>query len=158
MSGAVYVPKRLWTVTQVGAVTNERAAGISRNPLPVPSGFTGAAFTFLVTAKNNLTLGNITVYGAIGDELTAPSAFPGPGLTALSLAYTNSNLAAGTGLTHAAKMEPGEAGDALNIYLLAPVLPNWLLLEYTTSAPGAGPTITFEVWLLAVGPKIIDRS
>lgn len=158
MSGVVIGPRRLWVVTQTAAVTNERLLGITGpNPLRIVSGIQGAVFGFKVTAKNNITLNNITVYGAIDVEGNTPQGFPGPGLIQLSLAYTNSNLGIFQGIIHPAHLQTGEAGDALTNYVAAPALPNGLLLEYTTSAPGAAPTVTFEVWLIGVGPKAIDR-
>ena len=145
-------PRLLFTVIQTAAVTNERTLGITPgNPLQINPNLTLATFQVRVIAKTNITLGAVRLYGALGTPgAAAPIYFPPPGSSTEALWTTGTNIAANEGLIRNAIALESDAGTKQTI----PILPNWLLLEYTTSAPGAGPSINFQVWASMIGPMI----
>lgn len=145
-------PRRLWTVTQSGAVTNERAAGISpENPIQINPNLIGAMFHLRAISIVNITLGAVIVYGALHPVGgAAPFYFPAVGAANQERLVTFTNVTA-TG--QGAIREPMATDSDLVVTRQAVTLmPNVLLLEYTTSAPGAGPVVTFEVWASMIGP------
>ena len=157
----VRVTRKLWTITQTGAVTDEIAAGfLEPNPRHIGFHYTAGIINFKVTAKNNLTLNNIGITGALGPP---GAASPGGGFPNVAggyelLAYTESNIGLGDGIVRPIQITTRDnAVTAANVdhnRVLCPVIPNFLLCKYTTRAPGAGPTITIEVWGTFVGPML----
>ena len=144
----------LWTVTQTGTVTNERVAGITgANPFQVNPYFTGMLFGIRVTAKTNLPLAAVRVYGA-GNV----NGFPAAGAAAIpeALVITDQDLAINTGVLRHPRgraLDNGApAGDGTDAIAPLRLLPQFLLLEYSTGAPGATPTITFIVEACFHGP------
>lgn len=154
-------PRKLWTITQTAAVTNETVSGIFPvNPLHLNYSYLVGFINFKCTAKNNLTLNKLAVYGALGP---AGAATPGGGFPNVAgdyeaLAYTESNIGVGDGITRPMQINSrdnaGTVGNTDHNRITLPIVPNFLQLVYTTSAPGAGPTITIEVWGLFGGPMI----
>jgi hypothetical protein len=147
-------PRFLWSVTQTAAVTNERVAGITpANPIQINPNYTGALFHVRCTNKLNITLGNVIVYGSLHTGgAGAPFFFPAAASANQErLITTGVNLATGEGLLREPMATDSDATitrQALNL------VPNALLLEYTTSAPGATPSITFQVWASFIGPMV----
>jgi hypothetical protein len=147
-------PRFLWSVTQSGAVTNERVAGITpANPIEINPNFVGALFHLRCITRVNITLGNVIVYGALHQQgAPAPYFFPAAGSANQERLITSGvNLVTGDGLLREAMATDSDltiTRQALNL------VPNALLLEYTTSAPGAGPVVTFQVWASFIGPMV----
>lgn len=145
-------PRRLWTVTQAAAVTNERTLGISpSNPIQINPYHVGAILHLRVISRVNITLGNVIVYGSlhpVGDP--GPFFFPAAAAANQERLVTfGNNPVTGDGSVR----EPMACDSDITITRQAiNLMPNVLLLEYTTSAPGAGPVVTFEVWGSMIGP------
>jgi hypothetical protein len=143
----------LWTVTQTGTVVNERAAGIAGNlnPLTIDDFYTNALFAVRVTAQTNLPLTAVALYGA-GNV----NGFPAAG-TLVEALWTTGGLPAPLGVNQGVlRIAAGRNRDALapevNIVLdQLRLVPQVLLLEYSTGAPGATPTLTFVVEICTVG-------
>jgi len=139
--------RRLWAVTSTVTRTNERVNDITGpNPITVNDFYTVAYFSIRVTAKNNLPLAGVRVYGA--DDTVA--GFPAAGVVGEALLTTATDLALNTGIVRAPAMHQVD-GDVPGRPI---VIPKFLLLEFSTGAPGAGPTITFEVRACFVGPHL----
>lgn len=143
MIGGQFKWRGLWSVTQTGTVTNERANGINGpNPLDITDYYTIGYFHIAVITKTNLPLLGVRVYGAPTGTL-----FPAAGTLGEALVSTVTDLAAGTGILRAAAMHQAD-GDVPGRLVL---IPPRLILEYDTGAPGATPTITFVVRASFVG-------
>lgn len=146
LGGFQHRPRQLWSVTQTASVTNERAAGITGvNPRPMNEGFTVGYFAIRVTAKVNLPLLGIRIYGAVN-----VNGFPPVGTIGEALISTILDPAINTGIIRAPSMKDADgAAPARSI-----ILPPLLMLEYDTDAPGATPTLTFVVEACFIGPMI----
>lgn len=147
-------PRVLWSVTQTAAVTNERVLGITpANPIEINPNFVGALFHVRVITRVNLTLGNVIVYGSLHPQgAGAPFFFPAPGAANPErLITTGISMNTGEGALREAMATDSDitiTRQALNL------VPNLLLLEYTTSGPGAGPVVTFDVLVSLIGPMV----
>lgn len=147
-------PRLLWSVTQTAAVTNERASGITpANPIQINPNFTSGLLSLRVTNRVNITLGAVIVYGALHTVgAGAPFFFPAPASGNQERLVTfSTNPATGEG---AIRGPMATDSDLTITRQNVTLMPNALLLEYTTSAPGAGPVVTFEVWGDFLGPMI----
>lgn len=139
-------PRLLWNVLIDLQVTNERVAGfLTPNPVRVPEDAAGAIFQVRVIQNDRVT-NAVRVYGALSN-----SGFPG--------------LAAGTEALWFKVPGPGAFGigqlrqpapQTVNATKKAMrVLPPWLLLEYTTAAPGVNTnTAQFVVDVTWLSPPI----
>lgn len=142
MARVLRTPRVLWTVTQTAAVANERVLGITGdNPIQLKPYYTGAVISMAVTAKNNITLGRIALLGSVDGVRFAP-----PG-TADALCTTARNLLPGEAHMRSAFIFSEDLLTQGNGQLL----PEFWMLEYTTSAPGASPTITLEIRAALIG-------
>ncbi|MGH6628101.1 MAG: hypothetical protein ACREB3_00030 [Burkholderiales bacterium] len=147
-------PRFLWSVTQSGAVTNERVAGITpANPIVINTNFIGALFHLRVVNRVNITLGNVIVYGTLHTSGgAAPFYFPvAASPNAERLVTFGTNPATNEG---ALRNPMGADVDGATTKQTLALIPNALLLEYTTSAPGVGPVVTFQVWASFIGPMV----
>lgn len=147
-------PRPLWSVTQTVAVVSERVAGITpANPIEINPNYVGALFHIRMINVVNLTVGNIIVYGALHSVgAGAPYFFPAPASANPERLITNAVvLATGQGCLREPMATDNEAVATRQTLRL---VPNALLLEYNTSAPGAGATATFEVWASFLGPMV----
>lgn len=139
-------PRLLWSVTQTANVTNERAAGITgQNPRAINEAYTVGYFTIRVTAKNNLPLAGVRIYGAIDSN-----GFPGVGVGTEALIATITDLAINTGIVRAPAMKDSDGAAPGRPIIIPPLL----MLEYDTGAAGASPTITFVIEACLIGPII----
>lgn len=141
----------LWTVTTTVQRTDERAADITGNlnPLQINPYHTNGLIAIRVTAKNNLPLVAVRIYGA-----GANNAFP-PAPTAVeAMLTTATDIAAGQGILRILGGRNRDSGAAEGSIITDQLrlIPEWLLLEYSTGAPGAAPTITFDVLACFTGP------
>lgn len=142
---------QLWSVTTtLGNVTNEQAAGITgnTNPLQINMYHRAALIQIRVTAQTNLPLAAVRIYGA-GSNV----GFPPPGTPAECLCETTTAIAVNQGVIRIlagrhrdnAAVNPSPVVDQLQL------IPQFLLLEYSTGAAGATPTITFVVEACFIG-------
>jgi len=146
--------RTLWTVSTVTQnLLNERAAGIvslgfaTNNPIQLNQYFTNSLFSLHVSAITTLQLVSVRVYGA--DDVNG---FPPPATPAEALWQYDQVpvLAANQGILRlpmAKRQDGAPAGGAADQVFL---LPNFLLLEYSTGA-GASATLTFVIEMGAVG-------
>lgn len=142
MALVLRTPRILWTITQTGIVTNERVAGITGlNPLQLRPYYTGAVIHMAVTAKNNITLDRVAIMGSVDGARWAP-----PG-SADVLCHTATNLL----LDEAHLRTAFVFSEDLLTQGSGHLLPEWWMLEYSTSAPGASPTITIEIRAAMIG-------
>jgi len=135
-------------VTTTVTRTNERVADINArtpNPAVINDWYAIGYFTIRVTAQNNLPLAAVRVYGA---GLT--NAFPPPNTPGEALIATATAIGLNQGLVRAPAMHQQD-GDVPGRPC---VIPATLLLEYSTGAPGAAPTITFEVAAVFLGQHV----
>lgn len=145
----------LWTVTQTGTVTNERAAGIAGNPNPlnVNPYFSNCLFAVRVTTQVNVPLVTVRVYGA-GNQ----NGFPPVNTQPEALFITDQNLAPNTGVLRQPRgrsLDHGAAaGEGVDAIAPLRLLPQWLMLEYSTGAPGATPNLVFVVEACFLGPMV----
>jgi hypothetical protein len=149
-------PRVLWSISRVGggALVNERVANIvvSPNPLEVNGWWERASFGFLSHTANGATVTSVRIYGSWGlGAGSVVAGFPPPGTAAEAICsiVPAAPLAAGEGLVRPIGLNVATGGTVLPM----PLLPRFLLLEYTMAAGGAGTTI-FHVWLAAEGPQI----
>ena len=149
-------PVILWTVTQTAAVTGERVLGITpANPIPVNTNFLFAGFTLRVAIRTQITLDQVVVYGALGPvglPGSGPAAFPPANFITEALWYYTPPPSLSTG--QGVQRQPAILDQTTAANFPALIVPNWLLLEYTTSLPGGAPALTFEVWGTFIGPNI----
>lgn len=140
----------LWTVTTTVQRTDERVLDIlgNVNPLPVNEYHTNMLFAVRVTAQNNLALAAVRLYGA-GNQ----NGFP-PAPTATEALWTTATaIAVNQGVLRIAAGRNRDVGAAeVIVHDQLRLMPAWLLLEYSTGAPGAAPTITFVVEACFLGP------
>lgn len=140
----------LWTITQAGTVTDERAAGIAGNlnPLQVNEYHTNILFAVRVTVKVDMTLTAVRLYGA-GNA----NGFP-PAPTAVEALWTTgTNIGVNQGVL---RIAAGRNRDAAAVEVIVHdqlrLLPQFLLLEYSTAVAGAAPNIVFVVEACFLGP------
>jgi hypothetical protein len=132
----------MWTVTQTAAVSNERVAGVTgANPVQLKPYYTGSVIQIGVTAKSDITLNRVAIFGSVDGIRFGP-----PG-SADALCTTATNLLNGEAHLRSAFV----FSEDLLTQGAPNLLPEFWLLEYTTSSPGASPTITFEITVALVG-------
>lgn len=140
-------PRLLWSVTQTANVTNERTLGITgQNPREINDAYTVGYFTVRVTAKNNLPLAGVRIYGAMDSN-----GFPPAGTVTEALIATITDINVNAGIVRAPAMKDSDGAAPGRPIIIPPLL----MLEYDTGAIGAGPTITFIVEACLIGPIIV---
>jgi hypothetical protein len=138
--------RRLWSVTSTVTRTNERVNDITGlNPKTINDFYSLAYFSIRVTGKLNLPLVGVRVYGS--DD---PNGFPAAGTVGEALVTTATDIGLNQGLVRAPAMHQVD-GDVPGRPI---VIPKLLLLEFSTGAPGATPTITFQVLASFLGPHL----
>lgn len=140
----------LWTVTQAGAVVNERAAGITGNlnPLQVNQYHTNVLFAIRTTASTGRDLTSVRIYGA-GDT----NGFPPAGTPLEAIVTTATNIALNQGVFRIAAGRNRDDGEASVVRDQLRLLPQWLLLEYTTGAVAGSITFVIEACFLGPSPQ-----
>lgn len=159
MFGAmVRVTRKLWTITQTATVVNETVSGILEpNPRHIGFYYTAGIINFKCTAKNNMTLQNQSIYGALGPpQATSPGGgFQVAGFGYEALVGTESNINVGDGITRPIQINTRDnsatAPNTDHNRVLCPVIPNFLRYDYSVLVTGGAPTITIEVWATLVG-------
>lgn len=133
----------LWGVEQTVNLANERAAGIvGQNPIEMPSDHLGCAFTLNVQTKTAITLSDVRIYGRYGGI----TGFPPPGTPAEALCIWAATPGVNQGFSRVPTL-PSAGGDRFVI----PMVPRFLLLEYTTSGAGGGAIVRFSIIMTAWG-------
>jgi hypothetical protein len=158
MFGAmVRITRKLWTITQTATVTDETVSGILEpNPRHIDGFFTAGVINFKCTAKNNMTIVQQSVVGALGpwSAITPGGGFSTAAFGPESLAATQSNIGVGDGILRPMQTLSRDSPDTLANRVLCPVIPNFLRYSYSVTVAGAAPTVTLEVWATLVGPMI----
>lgn len=140
-------PRQLWSVTQTGTVSNERAAGITgQNPRLMNDAYTVGYFNIRVTAKTDMILAGVRIYGAFTGD-----GFPAVGTSTEAMVSTFQDLAVNTGIMRSPAMHHSDADPPGRPI----ILPRRILVEYDTTTSGGSPTITFLIEGCFIGPMIV---
>lgn len=157
----VRVVRKLWTITQTATVVNETVSGfLEPNPRHIGYHYTAGFCNIKVTAKNNITLQNVAIQGALGPPgATSPGGgFPNVAGFYEALVFTESNIGVADGITRPFQINTRDnaatIGNTDHNRVLCPVIPNFLLGSYSVLVIGAAPTITIEIWGVFVGPMM----
>lgn len=165
LGAALRFPRVLWTVNETAVVTNKRDTStiLGEQPAKIEPYYWGALFYLDWPLRVNLDLTAVRIYGAIDDVAnftstplsTAPD-FPGAGLSQEALCEWGVNTGSvpvlGEGrLRVPTALSKNDSRVAQNFFYPLTVLPNKLLLEYSTANAGAGAHVAFTVSAVFVG-------
>jgi hypothetical protein len=131
-------------------LVNERAVGITpAQPQQINPNYTANCAHVRVISSAGTTLASFRIYGALTEPgAAAPTHFPPLGTAAEAVAESAAGIGVGAGVVRQLSLKESDAG----VRRAASIVPNWLLLEYTTA--GAAGALVFEVWLTLLGPMI----
>lgn len=148
MNVSQHVWSTLWAVSQNAAVANSRAAGITGdNPVAIEGYYTGAIVAVTITTGSAATtLIALRIYGS--DNVNGFPPAGDPNNEALATWTPGAVQAINTGILRTFQIKSRDAGGA-GAAFSAPIIPKFLLLEYSTGV--GGDTLAFNVDMTALG-------